>query len=316
MWPMRKPVASYGPEPRGRENAARLDRVAKRLRRDAGRQRDRRQRGRVGGRAPGTAAMSPERSAAARACARAIAAWRAYTCSQVLLHESSAALRRPAARCARAACPASRASAWTMLAGWRRSSSSCAASVDDASAVHARSLSATNASPGLDIRHFCDAVTATSTLPLVERERHAAERRDGVDDHERAVRARDARDRGDVVRDAGRRIAIRDRDRAYRARCRSSSADSSSRSASCSQLVDQRWTTRPYDSAKLGPHLAELAVAAHGDFVARREEIADRRLERAAARRVHRQRIGAACRTRGASSSIAVASSRENSGVR
>ena len=72
------------------------------------------------------------------------------------------------------------------------------------------------------------------------------------------------------------------------------------------------------DAVRLGeprPHLAELAVAADGDLVARREEIADRRLERAATGGVDRQRRLRRAED-GPSSSIAVASSRENSGVR
>ncbi len=72
------------------------------------------------------------------------------------------------------------------------------------------------------------------------------------------------------------------------------------------------------DAVRLGeprPHLAELAVAAHRDLVAGREQIADRRLERAATGRVNGQRRLGVPNT-GRSSSIATASSRENSGVR
>src|SRR5262245_43993812 len=89
---------------------------------------------------------------------------------------------------------------------------------------------------------------------------------------------RDAGDSGDVVCDAGRGVAVRERDR----------LDSRMRRKELVELPRARVVlpTRRismHDEAirfgELRPHFAELAVAAHRDLVAGGEEIANRRLE-------------------------------------
>ena len=104
-------------------------------------------------------------------------------------------------------------------------------------AAHARSLIADPREARARHQAFLRRRDRDVDAPFVERERHAADRRDAVDEHERAVRARDARDRR-RRRSRHRSTCRRTRPRRRESRgCASSSASSSLESTSRSQLV-------------------------------------------------------------------------------
>ena len=127
--------------------------------------------------------------------------------------------------------------------------------------------------------------------------------------------ARDARDRLDVVRDAGRRVAERERDGADARMIVERGLELARRRRRAPNSSRTRCTTTPYDSAKpahISPNLPlqHTAISSPGE---KRLQIA----ASSAPRPVVWTGSGVSrVPNTGASSSIASASSRENSGVR
>ena len=105
--------------------------------------------------------------------------------------------------------------------------------------------------------------------PLVEREGHAADRRHAVDEREHAARARDRAT--PPQHRSRRRWMCRNRRRRRRGSpdVRSSSASTSSGSTLAFPVGRDAMHDEPVRLGELRPHLAELAVAAHRDLVAR-----------------------------------------------
>ena len=168
---------------------------------------------------------------------------------------------------------------------------------------------------GADIKHFCDAVTATSTphssnengMPPIDETPSTSTSlsRDRARRCARPPRCR-SRHRWTNRRTPARSLGLPDGRRA-RPRARSMSR----RAPNASRRAARRRRTIRRDA----PTSRRTCHCNTRDLVAGREEIADRRLERAATGRMDRQR-GLRVPKTGRSSSSATASSRENSGVR
>ena len=179
-----------------------------------------------------------------------------------------------------------------LAAGCRRSPSSFAAARRTRRRAQARSLTHGEREPGRRHQALLRRRDRDVDAPLVERERHSADRRHAVHEHEtpcvRAPRARPPRRRW-------RRPSTYRRRRSATARTRGCAARAASTLIGVDIALPVGRDAVHDDAVRLGearPHLAELAIAADDDRVARREQVADRGFERAAARGVDRRSTG------------------------
>ena len=120
--------------------------------------------------------------------------------------------------------------------------------------------------------------------PGVGLERHGAEARHGIDDRERAGLAAHGEQRLEVADDAGRRLGVDDERRSSR-RSRASASRRSSGLRRLAPRVRERDDVAAERARHRLPALAELALRDREHPLAGREEVDDRRLERAGARR-------------------------------